>query len=87
MEERRRDVFLWMNLILTALSAAWIYYLLAQCQEAVAGERVLLSEETGFDNRDPGQFQDLIHLSSQGREDYTRRLCRQLRDGADAERE
>ncbi len=61
--------------------------LLAQCQEAVAGERVLLSEETGFDNRDPGQFQDLIHLSSQGREDYTRRLCRQLRDGADAERE
>lgn len=33
MEERKRDVFLWMNLILTALSAAWIYYLLAQCQE------------------------------------------------------
>ena len=33
MENKKRDILLWTDLILTALAAARIYYLLAQCQE------------------------------------------------------
>ena len=33
MENKKRDILLWTDLILTALAAAWIYYLLARCQE------------------------------------------------------
>ena len=33
MENKKRDILLWTDLILTALAAAWIYCLLAQCQE------------------------------------------------------
>lgn len=44
MEERKRDTFLWIDLSLTALAAARIYYLLAQCQEylSFAGFAALL---------------------------------------------
>lgn len=33
MENQKRDILLWTDLILTALAAAWIYCLLARCQE------------------------------------------------------
>lgn len=33
MENKKRDILLWTDLILTALAAAWICCLLAQCQE------------------------------------------------------
>lgn len=52
--------------------------LLSQCQGAVEGQDVLLARELDFDNTSPEQFQDLIHLSSQGREAYTRQLCEKL---------
>lgn len=55
--------------------------LLSQCLQAVEGAPVLLAQEAKFDHTDPGQFQDLIHLSSQGREAYTRELCRELLSG------
>lgn len=58
--------------------------LLSQCQEAVEGQEVLLAQQMDFDNTSPEQFQDLIHLSSQGREAYTRQLCEKLlgKDGS-----
>lgn len=52
--------------------------LLEQCQEAVSPCPVILSGELEFDNGDPEQFQDLIHLSGQGRREYTQKLCQAL---------
>ncbi len=52
--------------------------LLSQCLEAVEGQEVILAEQIDFDNTSPEQFQDLIHLSSQGREAYTKQLCEKL---------
>lgn len=52
--------------------------LLRQCEEAVAESPVIFARDLEFDNTDPGQFQDLIHLSGQGRREYTRQLCQAL---------
>ena len=52
--------------------------LLEQCQEAVSPCPVILSGELEFDNGDPEQFQDLIHLSGQGRREYTQKLCQSM---------
>ncbi|MCI8994612.1 MAG: hypothetical protein HFI30_02850 [Lachnospiraceae bacterium] len=55
--------------------------LVSQCLKAVEGAPVVLAREVEFDNTDPCSFQDLIHLSSQGREEYTRELCRAILSG------
>lgn len=52
--------------------------LLSQCREAVEGQQVVLYAGMEFDNTSPEQFQDLIHLSGQGRQEYTRLLCKEL---------
>ena len=36
---------------------------------------LICAEDLGFDSSDPGNFQDLIHLSAAGRTEYTRLLC------------
>lgn len=41
---------------------------------------MILAEELDFDFRDPACFQDLIHLSTEGRTRYTRLLCEKLRE-------
>lgn len=40
---------------------------------------VLCAEDLDFDSSDAGNFQDLIHLSSAGRTEYTRLLCGALK--------
>ena len=40
---------------------------------------VLYAEDLDFDSSDAGNFQDLIHLSSAGRTEYTRLLCGALK--------
>lgn len=55
--------------------------LLGECLETVDGEAVVLFEDMEFDNTRPEQFQDLIHLSSEGRQEYTRLLCEKLEAG------
>lgn len=52
--------------------------LLSECLEAVEGREVLLFEGMKFDNTSPENFQDLIHLSCEGRKAYTRQMCRML---------
>ncbi len=41
---------------------------------------IILAEELGFDFSDPACFQDLIHLSAEGRTLYTRLLCERLEE-------
>lgn len=41
---------------------------------------VICAEDLDFDTSDPGNFQDLIHLSAQGRETYTGLLCSAVRE-------
>lgn len=41
---------------------------------------IILTEELGFDFSDPDCFQDLIHLSAEGRTLYTRLLCERLEE-------
>ena len=36
---------------------------------------LICAEDLDFDSSDPGNFQDLIHLSAAGRTEYTRLLC------------
>ena len=47
-----------------------------EASEASAGYGgMILAEDTGFDFGDPACFQDLIHLSAEGRTRYTKLLC------------
>lgn len=39
-----------------------------------------LSKELGFDDSNPMYFQDLIHLSTEGRTAYTKLLCKRLKE-------
>lgn len=39
------------------------------------GANYLLAEEVGFDHAEPGNFQDLIHLSGEGRKIYCTLMC------------
>jgi hypothetical protein len=39
------------------------------------GANYLLAEEVEFDHAEPGNFQDLIHLSGEGRKAYCEKLC------------
>ena len=39
-----------------------------------------LSKELNFDHSNPGYYQDLIHLSTEGRTTYTRLLCQALKN-------
>lgn len=48
------------------------------CRERVRGE-IISAEELEFDVGEPAYFQDLIHLSAQGREVYTSLLCQRLK--------
>lgn len=41
---------------------------------------MLLSELFDFDNSNPAYFQDLIHLSAEGRAEYTKLLCEALKE-------
>lgn len=41
--------------------------------------RILCAEELDFDTSEAGCYQDLIHLSAEGRETYTKLLCDRLR--------
>lgn len=53
-----------------------LYEACVQAVEELAGEsRIILAEELEFDTSDPTCFQDLIHLSAEGREVYTKTLC------------
>lgn len=52
--------------------------LLEQCLQRVEGQQVLVFEGMEFDNALPDKFQDLIHLSGQGRKEYTGLLCEAL---------
>ncbi len=40
--------------------------------------RILCAEELAFDTSEAGNYQDLIHLSAEGRESYTSMLCKRL---------
>jgi len=41
---------------------------------------LVLSENMEFDNSNPAYFQDLIHLSTEGRTAYTKQLCQTLKE-------
>jgi len=41
---------------------------------------ILLSETLGFATSNPNYFQDLIHLSAEGRNVYTELLCETLKE-------
>ena len=43
------------------------------------GANYLLAEEVSFDHGDGGNFQDLIHLSGQGRKTYCAQMCEVLK--------
>ena len=60
MENQKRDILLWTDLILTALAAAWIYCLLARCQEypSFAGFAALIALAILF----PGFLRQLLAL-------------------------
>lgn len=50
-----------------------------QMEEFSGKASVVLSEELDFDRDTPECFQDLIHLSAQGRTLYTKLLCKRLK--------
>jgi len=58
-----------------------LYYACVQELRGLLGEDsgLVLSGELAFDNSNPAYFQDLIHLSTEGRTAYTRLLCRRLK--------
>jgi len=41
---------------------------------------MLFSEILDFDNENPAYYQDLIHLSTEGRTEYTKLLCEALKE-------
>ena len=45
-----------------------------------ASIRLVLSEELALDNSNPAYYQDLIHLSAEGRTAYTKLLCERLKE-------
>ena len=53
--------------------------LLKECLKLVDGHTAVLFEGMEFDNTDPARFQDLIHLSGEGRKEYTGLLCERLK--------
>ena len=59
-----------------------LYRACIQQMEEFSGEAfVVLAEDLDFDRENPECFQDLIHLSTQGRTLYTKLLCDQLKQG------
>lgn len=52
--------------------------LMEQCLQAVSGQQVVTAQGVEFDHTSTQHYQDLLHLSSPGRENYTRGLCKAL---------
>lgn len=53
---------------------------ISKIEEISPGVSVVLSEDLDFDRGNPDCFQDLIHLSTQGRTVYTKLLCKRLEE-------